>query len=182
MRANHLLSAALCLIMGCASTPKITYYTFAMEPSGAVNPVVNLDVDLVRTSDALNRSQIMVLSSPTRVEYYATDQWVGGLGELVKQKLEVEFGDHETDRRTVVLSVKVLNCEQVDTPGGAKARMRLFVAFRDPEAKRYREPLLERVYESSRSAERASAAAVVEALTLCAEDLARSIADDAAAL
>ena len=41
-----------------------------------------------RTTQPLVRSQIMVHASATEIEYYATEQWAGDLGELVEYVLQ----------------------------------------------------------------------------------------------
>ena len=179
MRPRLQLCVALCWLTACASAPKINYYTLDMEASGTVDPPVNLKVEQVRTTDALSRSQIMVQTSPTRIVYYATDQWVGGLDQLVREKLAVEFGEPVEGRRTLLVTVDVLACEQVDVAGGAEARMRLSATVRDPAQKLYRNALFEKTYEATRPATQASAGAVVEALSLCAEQIAAEIAADA---
>ncbi len=182
MKTQLQMFAVMCCLTACASAPKINYYTLAMEPSGSASPSVNLVVEQVRTTDALSRNQIMVLASPTRIEYYATDQWAGNLADLVRQKLSTEFGPTIEDRRTLALSVTVLSCEQVDGTGGAEARMQFRVTVRDPEEKRYRNPLLEKTYVASRPAASNTAGGIVEALSVCAEQIAREIAADASAL
>lgn len=179
MRQKLQLIAFLCWLTACASAPKISYYTLAMDPSGDVEPSVNLVVEQVRTTDALSRNQIMIQASPTKIEYYATDQWAGGLGELVRQKLTAEFGQPVEGRRTLLVAATVLSCEQVDVVGGAEARMRLSVTIRDPSRKLYREPLLEKTYAATRPVASSSAGAVVEGLSLCAEQIAEEIAVDA---
>ena len=182
MRAKFQLIVMLCGLAACASAPEIRYYTLDMEPSGQVAPTVNLVVDQVRTTDALSRTQIMIQSSPTRIEYYAADRWVGAPSELVRQKLTAEFGQPVDGRRTLVVSANVLSAEQVDVDGGAEARMRLSVTIRDASLKRYLPPLLERTYEASRPASQATAGAVVEALSICAEEIARAIVSDTSAM
>jgi uncharacterized lipoprotein YmbA len=182
MKLNLRVFPVMLLLTACASAPKISFYTLAMDRSGTVNPTVNLKVEAVRTTDALSSNRIMIQTSPTRIEYYATDQWAGGLAELVRQKLTSEFGEPTEGRRTLVVAATVLSCEQVDTGGGAEARMKLSVAIRDPEHKRYQPPLLEKTYAASRPASQATAGAVVQALTVCAEEIAREIAADASNL
>lgn len=179
MRSKFHLLAIACVLTACASTPNISYYTLAMEPSGTVSPSLNLEVSQVRTTDALSRSQIMIQASPIQIEYYATDYWAGGLAELVRQKLTAEFGQPVAGRRTLRLSVVVLACEQVDIAGGSMARMQLSVTVRDAAGKRYLEPLLEKTYEASRPAAEPTAASVVEALSRAAEKIAGEIAADA---
>ncbi len=182
MRGKIGLIAVVCALTACASAPKISYFTLAMDPSGEVEPAVNLVVERVRTTDALGRGQIMIQASPTRIEYYATAQWAGDLAGMVREKLIAEFGPAVEGRRTLALSATVLSCEQVDVAGGAEARMQLRVTVRDPAEQRSREPLLEKTYEASRPVARATAGAVVEGLSLCAEKIAREIAADAALL
>jgi uncharacterized lipoprotein YmbA len=181
MRLSIWSSVAVLSLAACASAPKIDYHTLAMEPSGAVDSKVDLVVERFRTSEALGRSQIMILASPTAVEYYATDYWVGGLGELVQQKLAAEFGESADGRRTVAVSGTVLAFNQVDAPGGTEARVRLDVTVRDRTVPRYEQPLLETVYEVSRPVGAATPSAVVRELSRCVEEIAARIAEDVAA-
>ena len=168
----------LCVLCGCASAPKIDYYTLGMESSGRAEPSVNLSVERFRTTEALGRSQIMVLMSATRIEYYATDQWAGSLGELVQQKLAAEFGAPVDGRKTLALAGTVLSCEQVDHSSGAEARVKLEITVRDAEEPRYHPPLLEKSYASSRSVSGSNPGALVEQLSRCIEDIAAEIARD----
>jgi len=182
MRAKILMIVMVGALAACASAPNIRYYTLDMEPSAQATPSVNLVVDQVRTTDALSRARIMIQASPTRIEYYAADQWVGALSELVRQKLTAEFGPPVEGRRTLVVSVLVLSAEQVDVADGAAAKMRLSVSVRDSTTKRYQPPLMEKTYEAFRAAPQATAAAVVEALSICAEEIAREIVSDTSAI
>ena len=182
MRLKMQVITALCLLSACASAPKIDYYTLDMEPSGEARTAVNLTIDRVRATDALSRSEILVQASPTRIEYYASDRWVGGVAELVEQKLRAEFGSAVEGRRSLAVAATVLACEQVDVANGAVARMKLSVTVRDPALKRYQEALLEKTYEASLPASQPTAGAVVEALSECAERIAAEIADDASKL
>jgi ABC-type uncharacterized transport system auxiliary subunit len=178
MRFTPVLSVMLCVLCGCASAPKIDYYTLGMESSGRIVPAVNVSVERLRTTEALSRSQIMVLASPTKIEYYATDHWAGSVGELVQQKLAAEFGPPVDGRRTLVISGKVLACEQVDGPGGAKARVKIDIVIRDADTPRYQPPLLEKSYNSSRTVSGSNPGSVVEELSSCVEDIASEIAAD----
>jgi uncharacterized lipoprotein YmbA len=182
MRSKLLLTVAICLTCACASTPKINYYTFSVEPSGQSRPEVNLAVERLQTTEALSRSQILIRTSATEIEYYASDQWAGNLGELVQQKLVVEFGEPVEGRRALRLSGVVLACEQVDLPGGAAARMKLRLVMRDTASKRYQMPLFEKTYTAQQAASRPSAAEVVVALSRCLEDIAAEVANDVAKL
>jgi uncharacterized lipoprotein YmbA len=173
---------AVMVLAGCASAPRVDYFTLAAEPSGRAGSDVNLVVERFKTTEALSRSQILIHSAPTRIEYYATDQWAGGLGELVQQKLALEFGPAVAGRRTLQVSGTVLACEQVDVAGGAEARVKLHVMIRDPESKRYEDPLLEKTYTADRPASPSTADGVVLSLSRCVEQIAAEIAADAAAL
>ena len=182
MRSTPYLTVALCALCACASAPKIDYYTLGMEPSGRVVGAANLSVERLTSTQALGRSQIMVLASPTRIDYYATDHWAGSVGELVQQKLAAEFGPPVDGRRTLVVSGKVLACEQVDRPGGADARVKLEIVVRDAEVPRYQTPLIEKSYSSSRSVSGSNPGSVVEELSRCVEEIAAEIAADVSAL
>ena len=181
MRFTPALSIVLCALVACASAPKIDYFTLGMESSGRVYPAVNLTVERLRTTEALGRSQIMVLASPTRIDYYATDHWAGSLGELVQQKLAAEFGPPVDGRRSLSVSGRVLSCEQVDGPVGVEARVRLDIVVRDAELPRYLPPLLEKSYAASRPVSGSNPGSVVSELSRCVEDIAAEIAADVAA-
>jgi len=182
MRSTLLLAAILCLLSACASAPKINYYTLSMEPSSGVDPVANLSVERFRTTEALARSQIMAVASPTRVEYYATDQWAGSLGELVQQKLAAEFGQSVAGRNDLVVSGQVLSFEQVDRPDGREARVKLNVTVRDAGTPRYQPPRLEKTYEVTKTVAGSGVDAVVSALSRCVGEIAGEIATDVANL
>jgi uncharacterized lipoprotein YmbA len=182
MRSTLYVSVVLLLLGGCASTPKVDYFTLAMDPSGQARPAHNLVVERFRTTEALGRDQILIQTSATEIEYYASDQWAGSLGELVQQKLAVEFGPPIEDRKALVVSGTILACEQVDLPNGAEARLKLRVVVRDAEKKRYEEPLLSKTYSATRQVSRPSADAVVVALSRCIEQVAAEIAGDVSGL
>ena len=182
MRSNAVLTLALCALCACASAPKIDYYTLGMDPSGRVDGPVNFTVERLSSTQALGRSQIMVLASPTRIDYYATDHWAGSVGELVQQKLAAEFGPPVDGRKTLVVSGKVLACEQVDRPGGTDARVKLEIVVRDAEVPRYQPPLVEKAYSSTRSVSGPHPDSVVEELSRCVEEIAAEIAADVSRL
>jgi len=166
------------VLCACASAPKIDYYTLGMESSGQIDTAVNLSVERLRTTEALGRSQIMILASPTRIDYYATDHWAGSVGELVQQKLAAEFGPPVDGRRTLIVSGRVLACEQVDGSAGARARVKLEIVVRDAEKSRYQPPLFERSYTSNRPVPGSNPGSVVSELSRCVEDIAAEIAAD----
>ena len=180
MSFRRSIVAVLCVCCACASAPKINYYSLGMESSGEVEMAVNLKVERLRTTEALGRSQLMVRSTATRVEYYAVDQWAGGIGELVQQKLAAEFGPPVEGRKTLAVSGLVVACEQVDGPGGSEARVQLEIVIREAAEARYRPPLLEKTYQASRSVARSNAESVVDALSRCVAEIASEIAADVA--
>lgn len=182
MRSTPFLTIALGALCACASAPKIDYYTLGMESSGDIDTSVNISVERLRTTEALGRSQIMVLESPTRVDYYATDHWAGSVGEMVQQKLTAEFGSPVAGRKDLVVSGKVLACEQVDGPGGVVARVKLEIVARDAEVPRYQPPLIEKSYSSSRPVSGPNPGSVVKELSRCVEEIAAEIAADVSSL
>jgi hypothetical protein len=97
---------------------------------------------------------------------------------MVQQKLAAEFGPPVDGRRNVVVSGRVLACEQVDRAGGAEARVKLEIVVRDAESPRYQPPLLEKSYASSRSVSGSNPGSAVQELSRCVEDIAAAIAAD----
>jgi uncharacterized lipoprotein YmbA len=172
----------LLVLVSCASSPDLDYYTLDMRPSGKADVGLNLVVEKFHVSESVDRAQIVIQKSPTRIEYYATDRWASGVGEMVQRKLTADFGPVVEGRRTLLVSGGVLAFEQVDGEAGPSGRVKLEVAIRDAEAKRYEEPLLEKTYEASRSADENNVDAVVRALSRALEDIAAEIAADAAEL
>lgn len=178
MKLRSALVVVTLAVFGCASAPKISYHTLDLEPSGRIESGDNLVVERFQTTEALGRAQIMVSSSPTEIEYYAVDQWVGGVGEMVQRKLSEEFGPGRDGRRTLIVSGKVLSFEQVDRPDGTAARVKLHVAVRDAEKKRYDDPVLEKTYAMIRPVSGPVPSGVVQELSRCMEDVAVEIVAD----
>jgi hypothetical protein len=122
----------------------------------------------------------MIQVSPTRIEYYALDQWAGAVSELVARKLEAELGLTGGGPAAVVLTGTVLECGQVDVPGGAEGRLVLRARFGDPDARPDAPALLEKTYRCVEPAASRTPGAVAESLSRCAEKIAAEIAADAA--
>ncbi|MBI3119969.1 MAG: membrane integrity-associated transporter subunit PqiC [Candidatus Hydrogenedentes bacterium] len=177
-----LLLPFLLALAGCKSAPPTKYYTLNMETSGRAQTPVNVVVSRVQVGEALSRRDIMIKQSPTQVEYYATNQWAAGLDELVRQKLQEEFGVPREGRPGLVLIATLLACEQIDVPGGADARVKLTAELRREEASRYDAPLLTKIYEARKKADTERPADVVQALSDLIEKIAEEIAQDTAAL
>jgi uncharacterized lipoprotein YmbA len=174
--------AAVLVLGACASAPDLDYFTLDMTPSGRAAPEVNLAVERFRVSELLARDPIVIQHSETGIDFYATDRWAAGLGELVQRKLEAELGPSQDGRQSLRVGGVVLACQQLDVVGGAEARLSLAVEIREAGARSSDEPILVRTYTATRPADAASAGAVVRALSRAAEDIAVEIAADASAL
>lgn len=171
------------LAAGCASVPETNYFTLDMTPSRpAPELTTNVIVDRLRPSEALARPGIMIMKTPTQIEYYAADHWAANLGELVTQKLQAEFPATDPARPTVVVSGSILEFSQIDMPAGAEVSIRLELSMRPEGTSMYREPLLRKTYEHRASAPGMTAAAVVEALSQGLENVAAQLAADIARL
>lgn len=182
MRIKLVVPLMLLALGACASAPDIDYYTLDMHPSGKVETETNLVVGNFSTTEALARSQILIHTSPTRIEYYATDRWASGVGELVERKLAAEFGSAVEGRPSLKVTGSVIAFEQSDEAKGVKARVELAVVIRGGQAKSYEDPLLKKTYEVTRNADGSMPGAVVEALSAAMEEIAAEIASDAAGL
>ena len=179
MRRIVLCGLMLAGLAGCASAPRIDYYTLGTEASGHAGPPVNVVVERFRTTEALARRGIMVSLSDTRVAYRGTDQWAESLGGLVQQRLTAAFGTPVEGRRTVKLSGTVLACEEAIRPSGRYAVIKLAVEVRDATEASYRPPLLAKIYEADRPVrEGEDVAPVVEALAVGLDGIAAEIAED----
>jgi len=172
----------LVLLAGCASSPKLDYHTIDLTPSGGADNRAKLVVDRFQVSEKLDRHQIVVQATPTRIEYYATDRWASSVAEMVEAKLGAEFGPPGDDRPKLKVAGKVTAFEQVDGDTGPQARVRLEVTIRHGDEKRYEEPLLVKTYESTRSAQDNGVDGVVQALSRAIEEIAAEITADAAKL
>ncbi len=182
MKSRFATIALILVLSSCASTPDLDYYTLDLSRSGAAATDLNLEVGRFAIAEKIDRTQILIQKSPTRIDYYAKDRWASSVGEMVEYKLAVEFGAAADGRRTLRVSGRVVALEQVDSPSGPWALVRLEVAIRDGGAKGYEAPLLEKTYESTRAADSNSVDAVVQALSRALETIAAEIATDAAGL
>jgi ABC-type uncharacterized transport system auxiliary subunit len=182
MRYRNSAIALLVVVAGCASTPNLDFYTLDMSSSGKTKAGLNLEVDRFAVSEKLDRTQILIRYTPTRIDYYATERWVASVGEMVQEKLAVEFGPAVDSRRTLIVSGRVIAFEQIDSSSGPQALARLEIVIREGGAKRFETPLLEKTYEASRAADVNSVDGVVRALSRAIEEIAAEIAADAAGL
>lgn len=182
MKFRFATIALMLVLSSCASTPDLDYYTLDMSPSGAVTTDLNLEVARFAISERIDRTQIVIQKSPTRIDYYSKDRWASSLGEMVEHKLAIEFGSAMDGRRTLIVSGRVVALEQVDSPSGPQALARLEVEVREGGAKGYETPLLVKIYEIEKSASDNSVDALVQALSRAVEEIVAQIAADAAGL
>jgi uncharacterized lipoprotein YmbA len=183
MKIRLVLTSLLVAFCGCASSPDLDYFNVEMTSSGTVGVDVHLVVERFSPTERLDRHQIVIQQTPTRVEYYATARWATSVGEMVQGKLQAEFGfPRSDDRPTFVVSGRVLAFEQVDAGSSAQGRVVLEVAIRAAGQQRYETPLLTRTYEATRPLDEASADGAVRALSRALEDIAADIAEDVPAV
>jgi uncharacterized lipoprotein YmbA len=172
----------LAVVASCASAPDLSYFTIDQSASGMTDDDVNLVVGRFTAAEKLDRHQIVIQETPTRIGYYATDRWASSLGEMVEHKLAVEFGPAQKDRRSLIVEGRIIAFEQVDTPSGPVARVTFEITIREGGSMRYEEPLLEKAYSSEKPAASNSVDAVVQAMSRAVEEIAAAIAADAAGL
>jgi uncharacterized lipoprotein YmbA len=174
--------ALLVFLISCASAPNLGYYTLDMTPSKARGGGANLVVDRFTVSEKLDRHQIVIQQSPTRVSYYATERWASSVGEMVEHKLAAEFGPVDADRRSLIVEGNIVAFEQIDATAGPVARVGFEITIRDGDSKRYETPLLKKSYEVEQPASDNNVDAVVQALSRAVEEIATQITVDAAVL
>ncbi|GMW01073.1 MAG: hypothetical protein AMXMBFR84_22100 [Candidatus Hydrogenedentota bacterium] len=171
--------AAVMIVVGCASTPPTRLYTLDMTPTGLAKPECNIEVDHMRVHETLNRMDILILKSPTEVEYYASDDWAASLTELVSEKLKAEFGNPQEGRTTVLATGKVLAFGQNDTKEGPKGHVKIEMVYRTPEMDPYDPAIRKVTYETLLPVESDGPKGLVTTLTRGLEALARDMARDA---
>jgi uncharacterized lipoprotein YmbA len=174
IRRSMLVALVVIVAAACTSTPDIHYYTLDLRASGEARTECPVTMERFRVSDPLARSQILVQAAPTRIEYYATDEWAGNLGAMVAKKLGAELGADGHAEPAFQVGGTVLECGQVDAGDATEARMALQIIARTMDG----QVVLKRVYHHTESARGASAAAVVEALSRAAEAIATDLAED----
>lgn len=167
---------------GCVTSGGPDLYTLNMAPSAQAGSPVNIAVKRLRVAEPLQNKRILIKKSPTEVEYYAAAQWAASLDELLAEKLSAEFGPTDPERRSYVISGVLQAFEQVDSPGGAEAHVRLAVELREASASHYSTPALAKTYTARGPAVSATPGGVVLSLSDLLETIAREIVADAAAL
>ena len=163
------------LATGCARTTEIRYYQLDMTPSGTVETPTSIEVDRLTVADDLARRDILVQKDPTEIEYYADAQWAVSVPELVRRKLEAEFGRRAAGQPAIVLDGEIQAFQQVDVPNGAEARVTLHLRFQKEH-----EVVFRNTYTKQVPAESPTPKAVAQALSRALEQIAADIAADAA--
>ncbi len=172
------LPVLILAVAACAGRTEIDYFTLDMSPSTELDPAYNLQIDRLRPTEPLTRKEILIKKSPTQIEYWSSAHWAADVGELVTEKLAVEFGPRKEGQEALTLKGTILAFEQVDVPGGAEASIKIDLELRKIGGSRYDEPFLSRVYEVRLPAEAATPDAVVNALSKGLEGIAREIVGD----
>jgi uncharacterized lipoprotein YmbA len=178
MKIAGALTVLVVLLTACASSPDLEYYTIDMGESGGAQTGVHLRVEHFSVSEKLDRSQIVIQVSPTRIEYYSHARWAAGVGEMVRQKLAAEFGSPVEGRRAFAVRGRVVAFEQVDGRQGPRVRVRLEIQLHEAGPEGSDDPLIDASYETERPAEEDGVDAVVQALSRALEDIAADIAED----
>ncbi len=180
---NAIAAATLIAMLtgGCASAPDINYYTLDMSPSGSKPPSVNIAISRMQVAESLSRTDILIQTSATEVEYYASDRWVSNISALVREKLQAEFGPSRPDQDTVSLSGEIYSFGQVDTAEGAESRIKISIIVTGSAPGGEQTRPVDKVYDVTTSAASANPGAVVAALSKGLESIAASIASDIAA-
>ena len=166
---------------GCVSVPEVNYYTLDLRSSGRISGAFVIDSVRIRVGEAVSRREIMIRTSPTQVEYYATQVWAAGLDEQISEKLKAEFGARPVpDSIRIDIVGELLAFEQVDTPEGADAHVKIDLTITRSIANSEEKIEFSKVYETTVAADAQTAPAVVEALSHATELIASEIAEDLA--
>lgn len=187
MRVTNIKHPFLALLLavlaaGCASAPNPNLYTLNMSPSAQAGSPVNIAVGRLRIAEALQNKKILIMKSPTEIEYYAAAQWAAGLDELLAEKLGVEFGPADPARAAYFISGTLLAFEQVDTSAGGEAHVKLHLEIRKEGTSYYSPAALAKNYEARVDVAEPTAGGIVASLSACLEKIAREIVADASAL
>ncbi len=180
MNRKYCLVMLMVCLAGCVSVPQSNYYTLDMRSSGQIDAHFVLDSVRIRPGEAVSRREIMIRTSPTEIEYYATQLWAADLGEQLSEKLKAEFGPALTPSLAVTIDGDLLAFEQVDTADGADARVKLDLRVTlDPGDDGERRSF-SKIYETIVTAGTQEASAVVKALSQGLESIAVELAEDLA--
>ena len=180
MDRKYCVATLIACIAGCLSVPEPNYYTLDMRASGRVDAPFLLESVRIRPGEAVSRREIMIRTSPTEIEYYATQLWAADLGEQLREKFKSEFGPTEAPAAIVHIEGDLLAFEQVDTKNGADARVKLDLLVTIDSNNGGEPRSFSKIYETVVTAEAQAAPAIVEALSRGLEEIANELAEDLA--
>ncbi len=170
------------LMAGCATGPVTSYYTLDMRPSGQAQAKANFQIGRLRVAEALLERNVLIMKSPTEIEYYAANEWAAGLDELVTEKLLTEFGPSKDGAPLYFIEGAIQAFGQVDIEDGAEAHAKLSLKIRPNGTSRYSDPVIDKTYEARLPAEAPNAGAIVRALSDCLSQIAKEISGDLSSL
>lgn len=180
---RHLLCClALVGLQGCVSSTLYQSYTLDMAPSAQAGSA-GLAVGRITLADTLAGASMPIKTGATTVDYYGASQWAGSLEDLLREKLQVEFGAAVAAGNVKAVDCHVLAFEQLDqsaTQGAAHAKME--VQVRSADSSRYAPPLLAKVYDVTAPIAALNPQALAEGLSRCVEQIATQIKTDVAGL
>lgn len=177
MPAALALGVLVCAAAGCVRSAETRFYQLDLTPSGAVAGGAGLEIGRLEVADDLARRDILVQKDATEIEYYADAQWAVSVPELVRRKLEAEFGRAAAGEPGVLVDGEVQAFQQVDVPGGAEARVTLHLRFRKGS-----QVVFQNLYSRQVPAGSPSPRAVAQVLSRALEAIAADVAADAAGL
>ncbi len=180
MDRKYCVATLMACIAGCLSVSEPNYYTLDMRASGRVEALFVLESVRIRPGEAVSRREIMIRTSPTEIEYYATQLWAADLGEQLSEKLKTEFGPTDASAAAVNIDGDLLAFEQVDTNDGADARVKLDLLVTVDSDTGGEPHSFSKIYETVVTAEAQAAPAIVEALSRGLEKIAAELAEDLA--
>ena len=180
MYRKYCIALLMAFVAGCLSVPEPNYFTLDMRSSGRVHARFVVEEVRIRPGEAVARREIMIRTSPTQVEYYATQRWAADLGEQLSEKLKTEFGHSNGEEARVRIAGDLLAFEQVDTRDGADARVKLDLVVTLESKNGEASWSFRKIYETVVAAEAPNAPAIVEALSRGLESIAAELAEDLA--
>ena len=130
------------LLTGCGAPPPTHYYTLQVSPPPPASDATtrfSLEVGPFRAPAALRDDRIVYYESPTQLNFYQQHRWSDDPSQLMALVV-MHWLEHSrcfvrvqsTDSRALtdyVLKGRILNLEEVDYAGGAKARVGLALSL-----------------------------------------------------
>lgn len=180
MYRKYCIATLMAILAGCLSVPEPNYFTLDMRSSGRIDAPFAVEEVRIRPGEAVARREIMIRTSPTQIEYYATQRWAADLGEQLSEKLKTEFSQSQGEKARVWIEGDLLAFEQVDTRDGADAHLKLDLVVTLKSENGDTSRSFRKVYETVVTADAPNAPAIVEALSRGLESIAVELAEDLA--